>query len=85
MLHNKTVVIDGIYSIIGSINFDSRSMNRNAEEALSFYDREFAKKMEAMYQRDKEKCREISFDEWDHRGIHRRITETVFWIWEPYY
>ena len=85
MLHNKTIVVDGIYSTIGSINFDSRSMNRNAEEAFAFFDRDFARKMEEMFERDKKKCREITFQEWDHRGLHRRMTETIFWIWEPYY
>ena len=85
MLHNKTIVVDGIYSTIGSINFDSRSMNRNAEEAFAFFDRDFARKMEEMLERDKKKCREITFQEWDHRGLHRRMTETIFWIWEPYY
>ncbi|MEP6993118.1 MAG: phospholipase D-like domain-containing protein [Acidobacteriota bacterium] len=85
MLHNKTMVIDGIYSTIGSINFDARSMNRNAEEALAFFDRDFARKMEEMFQRDKQRCSEITWDQWDHRGLHRRLTELVFWIWEPYY
>ena len=85
MLHNKTVVIDGIYSSIGSINFDARSMNANAEETLAFYDRGFAAKMEEMFRNDRKNCREITFEEWDNRGIHRRIIETIFWIWEPYY
>ena len=39
MLHNKTMVVDGIFSTIGSINFDARSMSKNAEESLAFYDR----------------------------------------------
>lgn len=85
MLHNKTVVIDGIYSTIGSINFDARSMNANAEEALAFYDRSFAARMEEMFQNDKKRCHEITWREWDDRGIHRRIIETISWIWEPYY
>ena len=85
MLHNKTAVMDGIYSTIGSINFDARSMNANAEETLAFYDRGFAAKMEEMFENDKKSCREITWQEWDERGIHRRIIETIFWIWEPYY
>lgn len=85
MLHNKTAVIDGIYSTIGSINFDTRSMNSNAEEALAFYDRGFAAQMEEMFENDKKRCREITYEMWDDRGLHRRIIETIFWIWEPYY
>jgi len=85
MLHNKTMVVDGLYSTIGSINFDSRSMNRNAEESLAFYDHGFAQKMESMFEEDRKRCHEITFEEWDHRGLAQRMEELVFWIWEPYY
>jgi cardiolipin synthase len=85
MMHNKTMVVDGIYSTIGSINFDARSMNRNAEESLAVYDRGFARNMEAMFQEDKEHCHEITYEVWNHRGIGKRLAELVSWSWEPYY
>ena len=85
MMHNKTMVVDGLYATIGSINFDARSMNRNAEESLAFYDRGFAKKMEAMFQEDRKKCEEITYREWKKRSLGQRLAELVFWIWEPYY
>jgi cardiolipin synthase len=85
MLHNKTMVVDGLFSTIGSINFDARSMNRNAEESMAFYDRGFAEKMEAMFKEDFERCKEITYALWDHRGLAQRLSELFFWIWEPYY
>jgi cardiolipin synthase A/B len=85
MMHNKTMVIDGIYATIGSINFDARSMKANAEEAFAFFDRDFARQMEEMFQRDKKRCKEITWQQWDHRGLHRRIAETFSWLGEPYY
>ncbi len=85
MMHNKTMVVDGLYSTIGSINFDSRSMSRNAEESLAFYDRGFARKMEAMFEDDRKRCQEITHEAWDKRGLVQRLAELVFWIWEPYY
>jgi cardiolipin synthase len=85
MMHNKTMVVDGLYSTIGSINFDSRSMNRNAEESLAFYDRPFAQKMEAMFDEDRKHCAEVTYREWKKRGLAQRLAELVFWIWEPYY
>ena len=71
MLHNKTLVVDHVYATIGSINFDARSMNANAEESLAFYDRSFAGEMEAMFLRDRKRCREITYGIWDHRGPER--------------
>jgi cardiolipin synthase len=85
MLHSKTLVVDGLFSTIGSINFDVRSMSTNAEESLSFYDRTFAESMEAMFQRDLTLCQEVTFDAWKSRGSSARVTETFSWIWEPYY
>jgi cardiolipin synthase len=85
MFHNKTMVVDGIFSTIGSINFDARSMNRNAEESMAFYDRDFAAKMEAMFNDDLQRCKEITFEQWNHRSFGQRLSEMVFWIWEPYY
>lgn len=85
MLHNKTLVVDGVFSTIGSINFDERSMTYNAEDSLSFHDRAFADKMEAMFQRDLKRCHEVTYESWRHRGWFVRMTETVTWIWEPFY
>ena len=85
MLHNKTMVVDGIYSTIGSINFGARSMTENAEESLAFYDKDFAAKMEAMFQNDQKRCEEITYAKWKHRGFTKRMSESVFWIFEPYY
>ena len=85
MMHNKTMVVDSLYSTIGSINFDARSMNRNAEESLAFYDAGFAKKMEEMFSDDKKRCEEITRQILKHRGALKRLSELVFWIFEPYY
>lgn len=85
MMHNKTMVVDGLYVTIGSINFDARSMQRNAEESLAFYDRGFAAQMEAMFGDDLKSCREVTYERWRHRGAAARLSEMIFWIWEPYY
>lgn len=85
MMHNKTLVVDGLFSTIGSINFDSRSMRINAEESLSFYDRAFAGEMEAMFANDLKLSHRITLEAWKHRGIAKRSAELFSWIWEPYY
>jgi len=69
MFHPKTLVVDGLFSTIGSINFDARSMSKNAEESLSFYDRQFAEAMEAMFQRDLKLCGEVTYEAWSHRVV----------------
>jgi len=85
MMHNKTMVVDGLYATIGSINFDSRSMNSNEEESLAVYDKTFAQQMETMFENDKKHCQQVTYGGWHHRSLGQRVAEMVFWIWEPYY
>jgi cardiolipin synthase len=85
MMHSKTLVVDGIFSTIGSINFDARSMGVNCEESLSVYDTGFAAEMEAMFQHDKQRCEEIRYEDWKRRGLRHRFAEFFAWILEPYY
>jgi cardiolipin synthase len=85
MLHNKTVIVDGIFSTIGSINFDARSMSKNAEDSFAVYDRGFAEKMETMFEQDQKRCREITYAGWKKRSFGHRLVESFSWLWEPLY
>jgi cardiolipin synthase len=83
MMHNKTMVVDGIFSVVGSINLDSRSMGKNAEDSLNFYDASFAAKMEASFQEDLARCRPITLESWSKRGFHRRLAEDFSGLFSP--
>lgn len=85
MLHNKTMVVDGLYSTIGSINFSERSMSKNAEDSLGVYDRDFGREMEAMFEKDRVRCEEITYEKWKKRGLTKRLSEFVFFWFEEYY
>jgi cardiolipin synthase len=85
MMHNKDAVIDGIFSTIGSINFDSRSTRENAEASLAFYDREFGARLEAVFAEDQKHSREITYEGWKKRGIEQRLAELVSSAFQPFY
>ncbi len=84
-LHSKTLVVDGIFSTVGSINLDQRSMTKAAEESLSFYDRDFAATMERVFAADRARSREVTYAAWKSRGLFRRLGEAFSWMWEPLY
>jgi cardiolipin synthase len=84
MLHNKTMVVDGLFSVVGSINLDARSMGKNAEDSLVLYDAAFAEALEKAFQQDLSKCRPITEESWRHRGFHRRLAESFSWLFKPY-
>jgi cardiolipin synthase len=85
MMHNKTAVIDGVFSIIGSINFDARSMRTNAEDSMTFYDRDVAARLEAIFTHDINHCHQVTYQEWLKRGLRQRISELLSWFFEPLY
>jgi cardiolipin synthase len=85
MMHNKSAVFDGIFAIVGSINFDTRSMEKNAEESLTFYDRGFAAKVEAMFEQDMKHCREFNYERWKRRGFDNRFLELFSGLFSPFY
>ncbi len=85
MMHNKNAVIDGIFSTIGSINFDARSTRENAEASLAFYDRELGVQLEAIFAEDEQHCREITYESWQKRGLEQRLAELISGAFKPLY
>jgi cardiolipin synthase len=83
MMHNKNAVVDGIFSTVGSINFDSRSLLENNEDSLSFYDRDFGARMEATFAEDEKNCREVTYASWRRRGLEQRLAEMVSIFFQP--
>ena len=85
MMHNKVMVVDGIWSTIGSINFVNRSMKKQAEANVAIYDRAFAELVEKTIAADLEKSEQFTRARWEKRGLLARLSETVFWLFSENY
>ena len=81
MFHLKTMVVDGIFSTIGSANFDERSFHLNEEINLFVYDAGFAADMRARFEKDLEKCEPYTLAMWKARPLRKRFTE---WLAGPF-
>lgn len=68
MLHTKVMVIDGIWSTLGSCNIDDRSFLLNYESNVAIYDEEFGEAMEEMFVDDLADCKEITLESWRKRS-----------------
>jgi cardiolipin synthase len=79
-LHSKTIVVDGIWSSIGSTNFDWRSFVHNNEISVCVIDQGFAQSMSRMFDTDLADSREITPAAWKKRGLRQRFRE---WMWLP--
>ena len=77
MVHAKTSTIDGRWSTVGTANIDRLSMTGNYEVNLEVIDDAFAAQMETIFATDLSNSVELTAQEWDARGIHRKFTELV--------
>lgn len=76
-LHSKLVVVDGIWSLVGSPNLDVRSEEINQENLLAILDVGFAAELEATFRDDLARSREISLEAWRDRPFFERLLGRV--------
>lgn len=80
MLHAKIVLVDEVLAIVGSANFNHRSMGRDDEIVLSvIHDPTFAL-LAADFEADRARCRRVDPDTWRRRGVWQRIREWAGWL-----
>jgi cardiolipin synthase len=82
MMHAKTVVADGIWSLVGSANMDVRSDELNQENVLGIQDAGFARQIEQSFLYDLTKSKEIKLQEWRRRGWWPRVREQAAQVFE---
>jgi cardiolipin synthase len=82
LLHSKTAVIDGVWSSIGSTNWDPRSFIHNDELNAEVLGRDFAAKMEEAFEKDLRQSARIRADEWKDRSLALRFKEWSARLWE---
>ncbi|HEY0078857.1 MAG TPA: phospholipase D-like domain-containing protein [Pyrinomonadaceae bacterium] len=77
MIHTKSLVIDDVWSVVGSTNLDNRSFGLNDEVNLAAFDRELAARVAEDFQRDLSQSSEITYDQWRRRSIFERAHEQL--------
>jgi cardiolipin synthase len=78
-LHSKSIVVDGVWSSIGSTNFDWRSFVHNYEISVCVIDEGFAQRMDEMFAADLAESKQITLEAWRDRGFKERFKE-LMWL-----
>jgi len=78
MLHAKSYIFDGLWSIVGSANLDFQSLRWNDEGNVGILDAGFGNMMVNMFKEDVGHSREIKEDEWMSRALWEKIKERFF-------
>jgi cardiolipin synthase len=82
MIHTKSMIIDGLWSVVGSTNFDPRSFSLNDEVNLVTVDKDVAARITQDFVEDLSHGEAISYEKWSRRSIIERIHEAFGWILE---
>jgi cardiolipin synthase len=77
MYHCKVLVVDGVWSSVGSTNFDPRSFRLNDEANLNVYDREVAARQIADFEKDVAKSKRVTLEEWQQRPWTEKLREKL--------
>jgi cardiolipin synthase len=75
MLHAKTLCIDGMWSSVGSVNFDNRSFQLQDEATIGIQSAELARLLTEQFERDLEVSEEIHLRRWRARSAWQRTRE----------
>ncbi len=77
MIHAKTMVVDGTWSMAGTLNFDNRSLKLNDEVVVVSTDREVAERLEQLFEEDLRWCDPVDLDEIRSRPWTARAQERL--------
>ena len=77
MMHAKIMVVDGIAAVVGSSNFNRRSLDHDEEVVLVALDEAVAAQLGADFEADLERSEEIDLTRWRNRSRRQRILEAA--------
>ena len=78
MMHAKTMVVDGVWSMFGSANFDNRSLELNDELNVAVTDRDLAARLTQDFEQDLARSKRLELDDWRQRLAARKDARD-FW------
>jgi cardiolipin synthase A/B len=82
--HTKLMVVDGVWSFVGSANWDPRSLRLNFEYNVECYDRELAAQLSALVHDRRRAGRELTLHDVDSRPLWMRLRDGVCRLALPY-
>jgi cardiolipin synthase A/B len=75
LLHQKVIVVDGLWSCVGSTNFDDRSFQLNDEISVGVVDPAIAQQLRNAFANDLRKTRQRHFKEWQARSLWHKLVD----------
>jgi len=82
MTHVKALIVDDLWSVIGTTNVDNRSFEHNDEVNVAVRDETVAARITSDLANDVSRSREVTLSGWEGRPLWEKLIGTVAWILE---
>jgi cardiolipin synthase A/B len=80
LLHQKIMTVDGVWSAVGSSNFDDRSFETNDEISLSIADEALATHLDSIFERYVQRAHELELEAWTRRGWGHKLKDNAYYL-----
>lgn len=81
--HSKVISIDGEFCIVGSANFDNRSLEHNFEISSIIYNSEVTQQIDRQFLKDIERCKSLASSKWAKRSVGNQVKEAFARLFSP--
>jgi cardiolipin synthase len=82
MMHAKILIVDDLWTVVGTTNIDNRSFEHNDEVNLAMRDPALAARLLQDYERDLAASTEVTLERWRRRPMWEKIAGPFVWILE---
>jgi cardiolipin synthase len=82
--HSKLMIVDGHWVLLGSANWDARSLRLNFELNVECYGRSFADEMAKVIEKKLHGAREVTLAEVDARSYPSKLRDATARLFSPY-
>lgn len=82
--HSKLMLVDGCWVLLGSANWDARSLRLNFEFNLECYDVELARRLDTIVAAKRSTAKEVTLEQVDGRSLPVRLVDGIARLLTPY-
>lgn len=75
MYHTKVVIVDGVWTSVGSTNIDERALRLNDEANINFYDARLARRQIQLFEADIKRSSLYTISQWEQRTVTEKVTD----------
>ena len=82
MTHAKVLIVDELWTVLGTTNIDNRSFEHNDEINVALRDPHVAARLLQDYEQDLRDSEEVTFERWKRRPLWEKVVGPFVWILE---